>query len=62
MPDVGTKADWSVSERAAALHADALVCDMIVNWEDDLDAECRHRGPAAVRRLGRRFRLDNVGR
>ena len=27
---------WGVSERAAALHADALVCDMTVNWEEEL--------------------------
>ncbi len=42
MPDVTAKAEWPVSERAAALHADALVCDMTVNWEDDIDAERRH--------------------
>ncbi len=24
---------WGIAARAAALHADALVCDMIVNWE-----------------------------
>lgn len=37
-----TQAAGAVSERAAALHADALVCDMTVNWEEDLEAECRH--------------------
>ena len=41
MPDVGSKSEWPVSERAAALHADALVCDMTVNWEDDIEAERR---------------------
>ncbi len=35
------RAGHAVSERAAALHADALVCDLTVNWEEDLEFEHR---------------------
>ena len=42
MPDAAAKAGSAVSNEAAALHAEALVCDMTVNWEEDLAAEYRH--------------------
>ena len=42
MPSAASQANHAVSDRAAALHADALVCDITVNWEEDLDADARH--------------------
>ncbi len=42
MPEAAKQADHAVSERTAALHADALVCDITVNWEEDLDVDARH--------------------
>ena len=46
---------WGVSERAAALHADALVCDMTVNWEVELAAH--HRLGVLPRYVGAGFDL-----
>jgi membrane dipeptidase len=34
-------ARWDVSERAAALHGEAMVCDLVVNWEEDFDEATR---------------------
>ena len=51
---------WRVSPQAAALHADALVWDMVFVYEPEMDNDYRHL-PALEKRRSR-LRLRSPGR